>query len=104
MRLSKQNAILFKNRFIPADEAHQLGFVHKVVSRGDLEAETMAQAERIAVNDLLSLRRLKQSINGAQDAMGYRTSVHTAHSNYMVTISGHSTMPSCLRVLMASES
>jgi hypothetical protein len=31
---------------------------------------------------------LKQSINGAQDAMGYRTSVHTAHSNYMVAVSG----------------
>ena len=81
-------AILFENRFIPADEAQQLGFVHKVVPRQDLEAETFAQAERIAVNDLLTLRMLKQSINGAQDAMGYRTSVHTAHSNYMVTISG----------------
>ncbi len=81
-------AVLFENRFMPADEAHQLGFVHKVVPRKDLEAETLAQAQRIAVNDLLTLRMLKQSINGAQDAMGYRTSVLAAHSNYMVMISG----------------
>ncbi len=81
-------AILFENRFIPAEEAHELGLVHKVVPRDRLAEETWQQAERIAVNDLLSLRMLKQSINGAQDAMGYRTSVHTAHSNYMVLIGG----------------
>ncbi len=79
-------AILFENRFIPADEAFELGLVHNVVPRADLEKETWAQAERIAENDLMSLRMLKQSINGAQDAMGYRTAVHTAHSNYMVLI------------------
>ena len=44
----------------------------------------MAQAERWAANDLLTLRMLKQSINLAQDAMGYRTAIHAAHSNYMV--------------------
>jgi enoyl-CoA hydratase len=86
--IRKAKAILFENRFIPAAEACELGLVHKVVPRKDLEAETWAQAERIAVNDTLTLRMLKQSINGAQDAMGYRTSVHAAHSNYMVIISG----------------
>ena len=67
---------------------HELGLVHKVVPRKDLEAETWAQAERIAENDLLTLRMLKQSINSAQDAMGYRTSVHSAHSNYVIAVSG----------------
>lgn len=88
--IRKAKAILFENRFIPAQEAYELGLVHKVFPRKDLEAETWAQAERIAENDLLALRMLKQSINGAQDAMGYRTSVHAAHSNYMVLISGRS--------------
>lgn len=37
-----------------------------------------------AENSLLTLRMLKQSINGAQDAMGYRTALHATHSNYMV--------------------
>ena len=30
------------------------------------------------------LRMLKQSINFAQDAMGYRLAAHAAHSNYMI--------------------
>lgn len=44
----------------------------------------MAQAQRWAENDLLTLRMLKQSINGAQDAMGYRNALHAAHANYLV--------------------
>jgi enoyl-CoA hydratase len=76
--------ILFENRFIHADEAHELGLVSEVVPREGLEAAVMAQAERWAENDLLTLRMLKQSINLAQDMMGYRTALHAAHSNYMV--------------------
>jgi enoyl-CoA hydratase len=77
--------ILFENRFIPAAEAKELGLVSQVVPRDGLEAAVMAQAERWAENDLLSLRMLKQSINLAQDAMGYRLALHAAHSNYMIT-------------------
>jgi enoyl-CoA hydratase len=77
--------VLFENRFIHADEAQRMGLVSEVVPRADLEAATMAQAERWAANDLLTLRMLKQSINLAQDAMGYRTALHAAHSNYMIT-------------------
>jgi enoyl-CoA hydratase len=76
--------ILFENRFIHADEARELGLVSEVVPREGLEAAVMAQAERWAENDLLTLRMLKQSINLAQDMMGYRTALHAAHSNYMV--------------------
>ncbi len=86
----KAKAILFEGRFIPADEAYDLGLVHKVVPRAALAEETIAQAERIAENDSLTLRMLKSSINRAQDEMGYRTSVHAAHSNYMVlSLSGN---------------
>ena len=76
--------ILFENRFIPATEAKQLGLVSEVVPATQLEAAVMAQAERWAENDLLTLRMLKQSINGAQDAMGYRNALHATHSSYMV--------------------
>jgi enoyl-CoA hydratase len=77
--------ILFENRFIHAPEALQLGLVSEVVPREQLEEAVMAQAARWAENDLLTLRMLKQSINLAQDAMGYRTALHGAHSNYMIT-------------------
>jgi enoyl-CoA hydratase len=76
--------ILFENRFIPAPEAMAIGLVSEIAPRAELEAVTMAQAERWAVNDLLTLRMLKQSINAAQDAMGYRTALQGAHSNYMI--------------------
>lgn len=76
--------ILFENRFIPAQEARELGLVSEVVPRERLEAAAMDQAERWAANDLLTLRMLKQSINFAQDAMGYRLALHAAHSNYMI--------------------
>jgi len=96
----KAKAILFENRFVPAAEAHELGLVHKVVPRKDLAVETWAQAERIAENDLLFLRMLKQSINSAQDAMGYRTSVQSAHSNYMVAVSGRNVRDKDVRRLV----
>ena len=76
--------ILFENRFIPASEAQALGLVSEVVPKEKLETAAMAQAERWAANDLLTLRMLKQSINGAQDAMGYRSALQAAHSNYMI--------------------
>jgi enoyl-CoA hydratase len=76
--------LLFENRFIDAPEAHALGLVSEVVPVAELEQAVMAQAERWAENDLLTLRMLKQTINGAQDAMGYRNALHAAHSNYLV--------------------
>lgn len=76
--------ILFENRFLSAMEARDLGLVSEVVPRDQLEAAVMDQAERWAHNDLLTLRLIKQSINNAQDTMGYRTAIHAAHSTYMV--------------------
>ncbi|NJN50438.1 MAG: enoyl-CoA hydratase [Gammaproteobacteria bacterium] len=82
IRKSKQ--ILFENRFIGAREALDLGLVSEVVPRASLDDAVMAQAARWAENDLLTLRMLKQSINQAQDAMGFRNSIEAAHSSYML--------------------
>jgi enoyl-CoA hydratase len=82
IRKSKQ--ILFENRFIHAPEALELGLVTEVVPRSDLDRAVMDQARRFADNDPLTLRMLKQSINAAQDAMGYRNAIQAAHSSYMM--------------------
>lgn len=82
--IRKAKAVLFENRFMPASEAHEYGFVHKVVPHAKLAEEVWDQAVRIAKNDSLSLRMIKASINSAEDAMGYRTSVQSAHSSFMV--------------------
>lgn len=82
--IRKAKQLLFENRFMHAQEALELGLVTEVVPRAHLESAVMAQAERFAVNDLLTLRMLKHSINAAQDSMGYRNAIQAAHSNYML--------------------
>lgn len=85
MGIRNAKRVLYENRFVSAEEAMALGFVSEVVPRDKLEEATLAQAERWASNDLLTLRFLKHSINAAQDAQGFREAVHAAHSSYMVT-------------------
>jgi enoyl-CoA hydratase len=76
--------ILWLARFIGADEARELGFVSLVAPLDRLETETLELAERIAKMDPFAARMIKFSVNQAQDAMGFRTSVQAAHSNYML--------------------
>jgi enoyl-CoA hydratase len=80
----KAKEILWQARFIEAPEALDLGLVNQVVPRPELESATMELAERIAKMDPLAARMIKFSVNQAQDAMGFRTAVQAAHSNYMV--------------------
>lgn len=75
--------ILFENRMVSALEAHSLGFVSEVVERSEIESFTLQLAHRIAKNDPLMLRLIKESINNAQDAAGWRNAVTSAHGNYM---------------------
>jgi enoyl-CoA hydratase len=68
--IRKTKEILFRNRFLRAEEAFQLGFVNHVVPGARLDTETMAVArdrERA-----VWLRTIKLSANQAQDAMGFR--------------------------------
>jgi enoyl-CoA hydratase len=82
--IRKAKQILFENRFIHAPEALELGLVTEVVPREQLHSAAIAQAQRFAANDALTLRMLKQSINAAQDAMGFRNAVQATHSSYMM--------------------
>lgn len=82
--IRKAKEILFQSRFLTAGEAHETGFVTKVVPADRLEAATLELAEAIAESDPLLLRLTKQAANQAQDAMGYRTAVEAAHASYLV--------------------
>jgi enoyl-CoA hydratase len=84
MGVRNAKRILYENRFIYAKEALELGFVSEITTPEKLEEVTMAQAERWAANDLLTLRMLKHAINQAQDIMGYREALHANHSTYMI--------------------
>jgi enoyl-CoA hydratase len=80
----KTKELLWLGRFVKADEALDLGFVNRVVPRAELEAETLALANEVARMEPFAARMVKFSVNQAQDAQGFRTSVRAAHSNYML--------------------
>jgi enoyl-CoA hydratase len=81
----KAKEILFQSRFIDAQEGLRTGLVNLVVSRAELEKETLALASRIAETDGFTLRMLKFAINNAQDEMGFHTAVRNAHSHHFLT-------------------
>lgn len=80
----KAKELLFDGREITAEEAHDLGFVSRVVSCADLEAEATAFAARIASGSPFWLRMAKMAVNNAQDAAGFRAAVVGAHAQYLI--------------------
>ena len=60
--------ILFEGRFVSAREAHEIGFVNRVVPREELEATAVRMALTWAENDIYRLEIIKEGFNGVQDA------------------------------------
>ncbi|MFN0147170.1 MAG: enoyl-CoA hydratase-related protein [Dehalococcoidia bacterium] len=81
-RRSKE--LLFESRFIDASEAHAMGFVSRVLPAGQLEAQTMDYARRVAENSSVALRMSKLAVNRMQDHAGYSASVEAAFHDYLV--------------------
>ncbi len=84
----KVKAILFESRFIDAAEAHDLGYVWRVVPRADLDREVMEYAARVAENDPFQLRMIKLAVNGVQDTQGFEAHIKSAHAFHMLSQTG----------------
>lgn len=82
----KAKEYLFTGDYIDAHEALRLGLVNRVVKRAVLEAEVLALAERIAMQDPFALRLAKASVNETLDIQGQRRALEAAFKNYMLTI------------------
>ena len=82
----KAKEYLFTGDWMTAAEAERLGFVNRVVPRARLEEETMALAQRIALQDPFALRLCKASLNQMQDEMGFRTAVTGAYATYALSM------------------
>jgi enoyl-CoA hydratase len=82
----KAKEYLFTGDYIDARTALELGLVNRVVGREELEAATLALAERIALQDPFALKLAKASVNETLDAQGHRRAVEAAFKNYMLTI------------------
>lgn len=73
--------LLYEGRFLDAREAMEYGFVSKVFAPEDLEAETMAYAERVAENDPFQLRLMKHSIHQMQEMQGFTAHVLSSYAD-----------------------
>ena len=71
----KAKEFLWTGDEIGASEAHQLGWINRVVPRDSLEAETFALAERIAKMPPTTVQNVKRSLNHAQDLAGFRNAL-----------------------------
>ncbi|MCO1659708.1 enoyl-CoA hydratase-related protein [Pseudonocardia humida] len=74
----KVKEILFEGRFVSAQEAHEIGFVNRVVPRAELEEHVLELAHRFAETDLLRLEVTKEAINAVDDVRGFRSSIETS--------------------------
>ena len=80
----KAKELLYETRFLPANEALELGFVNRVYPKAELEGETLAFANRVAENDSFFLRMVKFSVNNMEDAKGFSHTVEAAFNAYQL--------------------
>jgi enoyl-CoA hydratase len=76
--------LMYDNRFIGAREAMDWGFVAEVHPLDQLEAATMAYAERVAQQDPFQLRMMKHSIHQMQEIQGFTAHIMSSYSDRMV--------------------
>ncbi|MEN3281148.1 MAG: enoyl-CoA hydratase [Solirubrobacteraceae bacterium] len=72
----KAKELLLTGDAIDADEAHRLGMVSKVFPRAELTERTLAFARRVAALPTISALVIKESVNQAVDAQGFRTALN----------------------------
>ena len=80
--IRKAKELCFESRFISAQEAHEFGFVNRVLAPEDLERETYAYAHRVAENSPDALRFAKIQMNKAQDAQGFTNALEDSLGDY----------------------
>lgn len=66
---------LFLGERVSAERARELGMINRVVEKAELEATTMAIAEKMAAMPRMALTLTKKAINFAEDEMGLRRSM-----------------------------
>ena len=92
MNPRKAKEFLFLGDRMPAEEAHRVGMVNRVVPRDELAATVDAMAARIAEKPRFALALTKMAINQAEDRMGLRETMdavfglhHLAHAHMALT-------------------
>jgi enoyl-CoA hydratase len=90
--VKKAKEFLWTGDFVDAATALRMGMVNHVVPRSELETATRWLAERIALNDLLSLKLSKMSVNQAADIMGQTAAVRSSANFWLLSHSSRREM------------
>lgn len=83
--LRKAKEVLFTGARFSAQEALGWGMVNRVVPRAELEAATMALAERIAQASPFALKITKRSLNRTADIMGFRAAIEAHFDTHQLS-------------------
>ena len=75
MGVRRAKEMLFTGERMTVSEAREIGLVNRVVPRGELEAATVALAQRIAEAPPFGIRLTKRSLNHSQNLAGFRMSL-----------------------------
>lgn len=85
MGMRKAKELLFTGERIDAAEAHRIGLVNRVVPRAELDAATLALAERIAQAPPFALALLKRSLNRTLDMQGQRVALYAHFDTHQLS-------------------
>jgi enoyl-CoA hydratase len=80
----KAKEMLFRGRFLTAQECHRLGMINHVVTRDELEAFTLEIAAEIAQRPAMGLRLAKMAVNASLDAQGQWNAVQSAFAMHHI--------------------
>jgi enoyl-CoA hydratase/carnithine racemase len=83
LHVQKCKEIMMLQRFILAPECERLGLVNRVVPVAQLDHELQRTARALCAADPFHLRMMKLTVNQAQDAAGFTTSLRGGLSNWM---------------------
>lgn len=76
-KIAKEIILLGQDR-IPAERAHQIGIVNRIVPAADLEAVTLAVAGNIGAMDPTLVKETKRAINQSLETQGLLQALETA--------------------------
>jgi len=85
--LGRASGILLLGDAVPADEAHRIGLVHRVVPDGDLAAETAALARRLADGSEAGIRATKRMLR-EEEALGFDAALEAEAAGQAALLGG----------------
>jgi enoyl-CoA hydratase len=85
MGLRKAKELLYTGGRMSAREAHAIGMVNAIVPRAELEAATLAMAEKVAESSPFALRLMKRSLNRTADIQGFRASLNAHFDTHQLS-------------------